>query len=39
MEDKLKRGLPIDTKDFGEIIEQGSFYINKDCIDRKNIKR
>lgn len=25
----MKRGLPIGTEDFGEIIEQGSFYVDK----------
>ena len=29
MENKLKRGLPIGTEDFGEIIEEGSLYIDK----------
>jgi hypothetical protein len=35
----MKRELQIGTEDFGEVIEQGSFYISEDCIDRKNIKR
>ena len=38
MEDKLKRGLPIGTEDFGEIIEQGSFYVDKTAFIEEILK-
>lgn len=38
MEDKLKRGLPIGTENFGEIIEQGSFYVDKTAFIEEILK-
>ena len=38
MEGKLKRGLPIGTEDFGEIIEQGSFYVDKTAFIEEILK-
>ena len=34
----MKRGLPIGTEDFGEIIEQGSFYVDKTAFIEEILK-
>lgn len=34
----MKRGLPIGTEDFGEIIEQGSFYVDKTAFIEKILR-